>query len=100
MKGVILTEEGLIMSKFVQSADIAWNFLGENIIAFNLDGDKQFHDMNPTAALIFKQLQTPKEKSELIDSMIAEFDVDPVTASSDLEFLIGEMRAKGLITEA
>lgn len=88
------------MPKFVQSGDIAWNFLGENVIAFNLAGDKQFHDLNPTAAAVFTLLQTPREKSELVAKLLSEFDIDEATASTDVEVLLEEMCAKGLIVEA
>jgi len=88
------------MPKFVQSNEVAWNFLGDNIVAFNLAGDKQFHDLNATAALVFKLLQTPKDKSELVAAVLAEFDVNDETASTDVEALLAEMHGKGLITEA
>lgn len=88
------------MSKFVQSKDVAWNYLGEKIIAFNLSGERHFHDLNETAATIFRELQVPRSKSEVVEAMIAEFDVDPAAASTDVEELIADMKSKRLITEA
>jgi hypothetical protein len=88
------------MTKFVQSKDVAWNFLGEKIIAFNLSGEKQFHDLNETAAVIFRALQAPATRPELIAALIAEFDVDESLAAGDVDAALSDMQTKRLIVEA
>lgn len=86
------------MSKFVQSKDVAWNFLGDKIIAFNLSGEKQFHEFNETAATVFKTLQSPVSRQELVDALLEEFDVNETHAAQDVDQLLGEMQTKRLIT--
>jgi hypothetical protein len=88
------------MMRFVQSKDVAWNFLGENIIAFNLGGEKMFHNLNASAAVVFKALENPKTREELIATMLEEFDVSAEAASSDVEALLQDMKLKQLIIEA
>ena len=88
------------MTRFVQSKDVAWNFLGDKIIAFNLSGEKQFHDLNETAAVVFQTLSTPVSKPELVAALVAEFDVTDADAASDVETIVSDMQAKRLIVEA
>jgi len=88
------------MSRFVQSKDVAWNFLGEKIIAFNLSGEKQFHDLNETAATVFRALQTPASKPELVAALLSEFDVNEDEATVDVEAILADMKNKKLIVEA
>ena len=88
------------MSKFVQSKDVAWNFLGERIIAFTLTGERRFHDLNETAALVFQTLQVPTSKTDLVAAVVEEFDVEPATASTDVEEILAEMIGKKLVAEA
>jgi hypothetical protein len=88
------------MMRFVQSKDVAWNFLGENIIAFNLDGEKMFHNLNPAAAVIFQEMQLPKSQEELVNKLLEEFDVSTDVASQDVEMILNDMKTKQLIVEA
>ena len=88
------------MTRFVQSKDVAWNFLGDKIIAFNLSGEKQFHDLNETAAVVFQALAAPVSKSELVAALVAEFEVTDETAASDVEAIVLDMQTKRLIVEA
>lgn len=88
------------MSKFVQSKDVAWNYLGEKIIAFNLNGEKQFHDLNESAAVIFKTLQAPSSRTDLIQILLAEFEVSEQEAGTDIDDILIEFKNKKLITEA
>lgn len=88
------------MPRFVQSKDVAWNYLGERVIAFNLNGEKQFHDLNETAAVIFSALQIPMNEKELVEAVLKEFEVDPAQAADDVQAILAEMNQKRLIIEA
>lgn len=88
------------MIRFVQSKDLAWNFLGDRIIAFNLSGERQFHDLNPTAAFLFQALETPKSEDELVALLSQEFEVDDGQAKTDVQELLADMSAKALIIKS
>lgn len=86
--------------KYIQSKDLAWNRLGDDIIAFSLDGEKEFHHLNPTAAAVFEALQTPQSMSALVARVVKEFDIDELSASTDVQAVITEMRQRKLIVSA
>ncbi len=86
--------------KFTQSKDVAWNYLEDNIIAFNLGGNREFHHLNATAAVVFNALGTPRSKEELVQALTTEFEVSSEQAAQDLGSLLAELKAKNLIVEA
>ncbi len=87
-------------SRFVQAKDVAWNHLGESIIAFTLSGNREFHNLNETAAVVFSALSTPRSIGELALELTHRFDVEIAEASTDVREIVAEMRAKKLVTEA
>lgn len=88
------------MVRFVQSKDVAWNFLGDDVIAFNLSGEREFHNLNATAAAVFEALQVPCTSEDLARKLVEEFAVDMAQASTDVESLLGELKSKRLIVES
>lgn len=87
------------MSKFIQSKDVAWNFLDDRIIAFNLGQERMFHTLNSTAAFIFDQMQAPRSREELIQALIGAFDINSEQATTDITAALAEMKSKRLISE-
>ena len=55
------------------------------------------YGFNGTATRIWGLLGEPKRLSELHAALGAEFDVDPDTLTEDVEALLGELEADGLI---
>ena len=88
------------MTKYVQSKDVFWNFLGDSIIAFSLAGEREFHHLNSTAATVFKSLETPKSRAEVLEALLAEFDVTSESASTDVQSTLEDMCRRNLIVEA
>ena len=84
--------------RFMQSRDVAWNYLGDHIVAFTLSGEKEFHDLNSTAASIFQALESPKSENELVAALVAEFDISPDSAVIDVRSVLASMKEKKLIT--
>lgn len=52
---------------------------------------------NKTANFIFEQLQTDKTEAELVDALLARYDVTREKARQDVEALIEKIRKAGLI---
>lgn len=67
---------------------------GENINKFN-----GVVILSEVAAFIFKQLQQPVSREDLLDLVLAEFDVDQATAAADLDALIAQFRELELLEE-
>ncbi len=55
--------------------------------------------LSDVAAFVFEQLERPVSREDLLALMLAEFDVDEATASSDLDALLAQFRELELLEE-
>ena len=65
---------------------------GDNIAKF--DGAVV---LNEVSAFIFRQLEHPVSRDDLLQALLAEFDVDEETAKKDLDALLEQFAAMGLL---
>ncbi len=56
------------------------------------------YTLNTTGRDIFERFQEGSEASEIVRSLIAEFEVDEETARGDLEDFVRQMRELGLVS--
>ena len=69
-------------------------------VVLNLD-TKFYFTLNATAIVLWKALSSgPRTRSELVDSLVQEFDVAAEEASSDVALLVDELVAEGLVERA
>ncbi len=54
---------------------------------------------NPTAAFIIELLKTDTTQAEIVDKMLAKYDVDRATAEQDAANIIGKLRAIGAVID-
>ena len=54
---------------------------------------------NPTAAFIIETLKTDTTESELVDKLLAKYDVDRPTAEKDVADIISKLRSIGAVIE-
>ena len=54
---------------------------------------------NPTAAFIIETLKTDTTESELVDKLLAKYDVDRPTAEKDIADIISKLRSIGAVIE-
>ncbi len=59
----------------------------------------QIMSLNETGAFLWKLLETGAEKSELLDSLMKEYEVDAKTAEKDVDAFLARLREQSLITE-
>ena len=55
------------------------------------------YGFNQTATFVWKMIEQPTHKTKLRDSLLREFDVDPATCEAQLDALIAELEARGLV---
>lgn len=67
---------------------------GDNIAKF--DGTAV---LNEVSAFIFKQLENPVSRDDLLTAMLAEFDVDEQTAAKDLDALLAKFSELGILED-
>ena len=56
-----------------------------------------YFGLNEVSNCIWQQLQTPSSKPQLVEKILAEYDVEEAEAARDLECLLKEMLDAGLI---
>jgi hypothetical protein len=56
-----------------------------------------YYGLNETGNQIWQWLQQPKTESEIIDLVLAEYDVTPEQGTSDVKALLQEMLDAGII---
>lgn len=70
--------------------------LGEESAILNLK-NSVYYGMNPVGARVWNLVQQPKRVSQLRDTLVEEYEVDPARCERDLLDLLEQMRAEGLI---
>jgi hypothetical protein len=67
---------------------------GDNIAKF--DGTAV---LNEVSAFVFRQMENPVSREDVLDAILAEFEVDEETAAKDLDALLAQFRELGLLEE-
>ncbi len=57
----------------------------------------QYHSLNDVGSTVWKRIQSPTAVSELLDALLAEYDVDAASCLSDLLSVLETMRTAELI---
>lgn len=55
--------------------------------------------LNEVSAFLFRQLENPVSREDLLASLLNEYDVDEATAAADLDALLKQLREMGLLEE-
>jgi hypothetical protein len=53
--------------------------------------------MNPVGAFIWDLLSVPRNGSDLLQQVVARYEVDPASARSDINAFIAELSDAGLV---
>lgn len=69
--------------------------IGARVVEFN-----GIITLNETGAFIWKCLEEGKSKSDALESMLKEYDIDQATAQIDMEEFIESMKENNLFAEA
>jgi len=77
----------------------------EDVLAAHLEGEavlldlqtKRYYRLNATATRIWKGLEQALEPPQIVDALVDEFAVDAATAQAEMERVIADLRARGLV---
>lgn len=77
----------------------------DEVLTAHLEGEavllhmdtKNYFRLNATAALLWKGLERGLRREQLLDGLLAQFEVDRPTAAAELDRLLGELAARGLV---
>ena len=70
--------------------------LGGEVVILDIDKGEYFGLAN-VGTLIWNMLQTPRRVSEIVDRIVTDYDVRRDTAEEDLQALLADLAARGLI---
>ena len=71
---------------------------GETVILHM--GSGTYFGLDPVGTRIWELLSQPRTTAELRDGVVAAFEVEPERAQRDLEALLADMQAQGLVESA
>ena len=76
------------------------NVVDEHIVMPTGDNIAKFEGavvLNEVAAFVYKQLENPVGRDDLLAAMLAEYEIDEATAAADLDALLEQLQNMGLI---
>lgn len=78
------------------------NVVDEHIVMPTGDNIAKFEGavvLNEVAAFVYKQLENPVGRDDLLAAMLAEYEIDEATAAADLDALLSQFREMNLLEE-
>jgi hypothetical protein len=79
------------------SPDVMTRRVGEEIVMLQLESGTYF-GLDPVGSRIWQLLAEGNTAAQARDRLLAEYEVAPAQIESDIEKLIGELRAHGLVS--
>ena len=73
--------------------------VGGEAVILHLD-DGIYYSLNPVGAHVWTLLQQPRSSEELVQHVLAEFEVDEQRCRMDIEALLEALRLRALIVSA
>lgn len=70
--------------------------LGDEVIILGLDAS-MYYGLTATGARIWELVQTPRTIDDILSVITAEFEVDRERAEADLQPLLADLQARGLV---
>jgi hypothetical protein len=70
--------------------------LGDEVVILGLQ-DSAYYGLADVGARIWELLQTPRTLSDIIQVLVAEYEVTAERAAEDLRLLLGQLESRGLV---
>lgn len=86
----------LDQSRIAISADQVSCDLAGEVAILNLK-NSTYYGLDPVGASVWSLIQQPKTFAEIRDALLSIYEVDSAQLESDLQVLLGELSAQGLI---
>jgi coenzyme PQQ biosynthesis protein PqqD len=83
----------------VRNPQLAWREIDGEIVIISPE-DSQVHELNETAALVWKSADGARTVEEIVAQIAAEYDVTHESAKQDVVELIAQLCEKQLLTAA
>ncbi len=73
--------------------------INHNIVLFD-DEQQRYFNLDALATLVWKLLQQPTTLREMVDVVVDHFELEPAIAEQNLQDVLAELAAQGLIETA
>jgi len=73
--------------------------LGDELVALDPSAGECF-GFNSVATSVWRELQQPRTFDQLRDALLDQYEVEPGQCAQELEELLDDLAAKGLVTRA
>lgn len=78
----------------------------DDVLAAHLEGEavllnmdtKNYYRLNATAAVVFKGLERGLSRDAIVDSLLAQFDVERPEAEEAVDALLADLASRGLVS--
>jgi hypothetical protein len=79
-----------------ENQQVSGNLPDGNVVILNLNNGV-YYGLNSVGGRVWSLVQQPISTMVLRDTLLAEFDVDPIRCSRELQQLLSQMTAQGMI---
>lgn len=90
-------EDGLV--RFARRTEVVSAMLGAEEVALLSASRGKYYGLNSPATRIWELLESPKSMDELIDTLMAEYDVGAEECRQQTRELVAELVAENLVAE-
>lgn len=87
------------MTVYKRAIDLMEAELGDELVALDPNAGDCF-GFNSVATSVWRQLEEPRTFEELRDTLLQEYEVDQQRCARELQELLNDMSARGLIVTA
>jgi hypothetical protein len=70
--------------------------LGGEVVILGLQ-DSVYYGLEEVGTLLWSLLQTPRSVADLVEAVVAEYDVDPAAAVDDVRALLNDLASRRLV---
>ena len=70
---------------------------GEHYLIVLDAGESKMFNLNDIGLWFWEQLETPKTKAQLLETMLSEYEVDNKTASAEIDRFLAYLQERDLI---
>jgi hypothetical protein len=73
--------------------------MDDEVVVLNM-ATGRYYGLNEVAGQVWKWVQEPRTRDELLALLLDEFEVEPAQAAPDLDALLGDLQDRALIVDA
>ncbi|MCE7481984.1 PqqD family protein [Microbacterium profundi] len=82
----------------IRTEGITWQEIDGELVVLDLK-TSAYLTTNVAGALLVKQLTEEREEQDLVDALVAEFDIDVELARADVASYLTQLREKSMLIE-